>query len=52
MPIEIRELVVKMNVQKNDGSTLTPQDLAELKSSIVQDCLAKINKHLQHNSER
>jgi hypothetical protein len=55
MPIEIRELVIKVNITENTGQsnpTLEKQDLARLKKEIMTECLAKVQDVLRKKQER
>ena len=49
MPLEIRELIIKVNIQENNQ----PQDsdienrLEKLKSEVVRECMKKILRNLE-----
>ncbi len=57
MPIEIKEMIVKVNIQeKNDrNNTSTPLDkktLAQLKKEIINECMEKVDEYFERLSER
>ncbi|UCJ10141.1 hypothetical protein KTO58_13365 [Chitinophaga pendula] len=55
MPIEIRELVVKVTVEDKkpqQRESLPPQELDTLKEQIIDECLQKLWKGLNRNMER
>jgi hypothetical protein len=53
MPLEIRELIVKVNLEeqvKKPG--LSAKELQDLKNRIIQECMEKIMKKLDNATER
>ncbi len=53
MPIEIRELVIKVSVDENQKKTGTdPKELADLKNKIVKECMEKIMLRIDNLSDR
>ena len=43
MPVEIRELVIKINVEEsNSKKGINEEELLELKRKIVKECMEKI----------
>jgi hypothetical protein len=55
MPLEIRELVIKVTIEdasnRIDSNNLEAQ-LQQLKSAIIKECAEKINKELETSFER
>lgn len=55
MPIEIRELVIKVSVDQNNKNSISlidPRELAALKSKIVKECMENIRIRMKNTSER
>jgi len=58
MPIEIKELRIKVNVTEtvgNESNTIqkfSPEKMQELKSEIVKDCTQKVLEKLKEKQER
>jgi len=53
MPIEIRELVVRMTVEESvKKNTFDEREIQELKNKIVKECFEKVIKKLEHQSQR
>lgn len=53
MPIEIRELVIRMTIEKDAApQTINPAALKQLKAEIVQECTSKIIQKMNKNKER
>jgi len=53
MPIEVRELVVKVILEENKTKgTLDARELQELKNKIIKECTEKILAKLETSSER
>jgi uncharacterized protein DUF5908 len=53
MPLEIRELVVKVVVEESAKKPLlNAKELQELKAKIIRDCTEKIMQKLENVSER
>lgn len=55
MPIEIRELVIKVSVdqnQKNSGTGIDSKELIALKNKIVKECMDNIRLKMKNISER
>ncbi len=54
MPIEIRELVIKVNVgsEKPQQTGIGPDDLRKLKREIADECVRKVMQELQKRKER
>jgi len=57
MPLEIRELIIKVTVnesnnpEKND-TRLLDQKITEMKNRVVKECIEKIKAGLQKHKER
>ncbi|MEI7187426.1 DUF5908 family protein [Dickeya dianthicola] len=52
MPVEIRELVIKTDIQSQNTPTVAELDavqLQALKQRIVQECLRQLEKQQRHN---
>lgn len=55
MPIEIRELVIKVAVDENNKKAkegIDPKDLARLKDRIVKECMENIMLKMGNLSDR
>jgi len=55
MPIEIRELVIKVSVDQNkrdSGTGLDSKELTVLKNKIVKECMDNIRLKMKNISER
>jgi hypothetical protein len=52
MPLEIRELIIKVTVEDSDKKSPNDKNLLELKKSIVKECTEKILLQLKAESER
>ncbi len=57
MPLEIRELVIKVSVNENNGSSQQVNDilkdkLQDMKNKIVKECIEKIMARIEKISER
>jgi len=53
MPIEIRELVIRIAIEKQmQRELVTPETLQLLKNDIVKDCVAKVVQKINKNRER
>jgi hypothetical protein len=54
MPIEIRELVIKVNiVEENKGTdTIDTHHLSDLKRQIIKECTERVIAKLEKKSER
>ncbi len=53
MPIEIRELVIKVTVEENKkGTDLNVKELDEVKNKWIKECIEKIMVLLENSSER
>lgn len=53
MPLEIRELVIKINVQEQQQQQeITEEALKKLKDKIVNECLAKVIKKIEKSQDR
>lgn len=54
MPIEIRELVIKVNVggEQPQQPTLPTEDLRRMKREIMDDCVRKVLQELDKRKER
>jgi hypothetical protein len=55
MPIEIRELVIKVAVDENNKKVrdgIDPKDLARLKDKIVKECMENIMLKMGNLSDR
>ena len=50
MPIEIKEMHIKINV--NEGSTSSSSDSSNDQNSIVQECMDHVAKLLDDKNER
>lgn len=54
MPIEVRELLVKITVDEsaNKKPAFDEKELQDLKNKIVKECTEKVIKKLEHQSQR
>lgn len=54
MPIEVRELVVKVNVSEGAApvAAFTPEQLAAWKRELVRECLAELRVRTGQKGER
>jgi hypothetical protein len=54
MPIEIRELVIKVNIIEDDkpADGLENQNLTDLKRQIIKECTERVIAKLEKKSER
>lgn len=57
MPIEIKELIIKVTVKEEesdykDSQIINLMKLGELKSEIVKDCTQKVMEKLKERQER
>lgn len=57
MPLEIRELVIRVSVNENNGTAQTDNEslnrkLQEMKNKIVKECLEKIMSRIKQINER
>jgi hypothetical protein len=52
MPIEIRELVIKVTVTENKKETHQSKELQELKNKVVKECFEKVMTKLESLPER
>ena len=57
MPLEIRELVIKVSVNENNGSSQQVNDmikekLNEMKGKVVKECIDKIMTRIEKIRER
>lgn len=55
MPIEIRELIIKVAVEQNTKSSslaMDQRELAALKSKIVKECMETIRLRMKNTSQR
>jgi len=53
MPLEIKELVIRVNVEENAaGNSVNVQDLAELKKSIIKECMDRLLQNLDYVLQR
>lgn len=53
MPIEIRELVVKITVEESQTKKgLSEEELAELKRKIIKECVDKVVSKLENQTQR
>jgi hypothetical protein len=53
MPIEIRELVIKVTIEDHKGKkAVDAKDLHELKNKVVKECVDKVLAKLESISER
>lgn len=57
MPLEIRELVIKVTVNENEHSArqdikMLENKMAEMKNRIVKECVEKVIAGIQKNKER
>ena len=52
MPIEIRELVIKVKVEETIASKQDTLDMAKLKETIASVCEKEVKKQLQKLKER
>lgn len=53
MPIEIRELVIKLTIQDHtEQKEINSIDLVSLKTAIIKECTAKVLASIKIQSER
>jgi hypothetical protein len=52
MPVEIRELVVKVTLEETKTKKMDSHELQELKNKIVKECTERIMAKLETISER
>lgn len=52
MPIEIRELVIKVTISEEGKGADDSKDLQEIKTDLVEECIEKIMARLETTSER
>ncbi len=55
MPIEIRELIIKVSVDQNNKSpnlAIDQRELAALKSKIIKECMETIRNRMKNTSQR
>lgn len=53
MPVEIRELVVKITIDESENKkTISEEDLTELKKKIVKECVDKVLTKLENQIQR
>lgn len=54
MPIEIRELIIKVKVEESGSasSSLNTYAIQEIKNSLLKECKKEIRNQLKKNNER
>lgn len=53
MPLEIRELVIKVTVEEHARkSGMDQKDLQDLKNQVIKECVEKVMVKLENLSER
>ena len=54
MPVEIRELIIKVNIAEENKSRLSgdSKEILELKKQIIKECTEKVISKLEKKSER
>ena len=52
MPIEIRELIVKVRIEEAGKTVLNELTIAEIKNSILRDCRREIKSQLRKSKQR
>lgn len=57
MPIEIKEMIVKVNIQEknirsNAPASLDKKILEQLKKEIINECMEKVDEYLERMTER
>lgn len=52
MPIEIRELVIKVKVEENLNTSQEVLDMDEVRKSITSICRKEVKKQLEKHKER
>lgn len=53
MPIEIRELIVKITVDESQaGKGISEEELVELKKAIVKECVDKVMVRIESQAQR
>ena len=52
MPIEIRELIIKVKVEETSTSPLNANSIREMKNSILKECKKEIRNQIKKNNER
>lgn len=52
MPIEIRELIIKVKIEESNHSALNAFDLSEMKKNLLKECKKEIRIQLKKEKER
>lgn len=53
MPIEIRELIVKINIDDSNKKTgMTQKEMDNFKNKVIKECLDKVMHKLKQVSQR
>jgi hypothetical protein len=52
MPIEIRELIIKVKVDESTKSNVNDIDISDLKNSLLKECKREIKLQLKKSKER
>lgn len=53
MPVEIRELIIKVTVEENERKNIpSEREMEELKTKIVKECLEKVVAQLENLPQR
>ena len=52
MPIEIRELVIKVRIEEDLNKPSEQVDMSKMKQSILKECKKEIERQLRRSKER
>mgnify|MGYP003625131568 CR=1 FL=1 len=52
MPIEIRELLIKVKIEEGMTSSTDSADLEQMKRDVLKECKKEITKQLSKHKER
>lgn len=53
MPVEIRELIIKVTVEENERKSVPDErEMEKLKNKIVKECLEKVTAQLENSPQR
>ncbi len=52
MPIEIRELIIKVKIEESNNSKVSEIDILNLKNSLLKECKREIKLQIKKSKER
>ncbi len=52
MPIEIRELVIKVKIEESQNKSTSDLDVSKIKESLLKECKKEITRQLKLRKER